>query len=94
MQKRERFFPEFNHILCGKPPKTAFTQFKERLDKLRQSTLSERSLVFGDLVPINVLAPMRKGKHSRVRVYSKNVTFWGFLHQALSPSTPCREDCA
>ena len=91
MLKLQRFFPGFNHILCGKPPQTAFAQFKNRLAKLRQSTLSELSFVFGDFVPIDMLAPKQEDKHSRVRVYSLNVTFWGFLHQVLSPSTPCRE---
>ena len=91
MLQLQRFFPGFNHILCGKPPKMALAQFTKKLVKLRQSTLSELSCVFGDFVPMDVLAPKQKGKHSRVRVFSNNVTFWGFLHQVLSPSTPCRE---
>ena len=69
----------------------AFAQFMEKLVTLRQSTLSELSFVFGALVPIDVLSPKKEGEHSRVRVYSNNVTFWGFLHQVLSPSTSCRE---
>lgn len=91
MQKLERFLPGFNHILCGKPPKTAFTQFKEKLDKLRRSTLSELSYIFSELIPLDKLSPKAQGAHSRTRVYSLSVTFWGFLHQVLSPGMPCRE---
>lgn len=91
MLKPERFLPGFNHILCGNPPKTAFGKFQEKLSKLRQSTLSELSIIFGDFVPIEQLAAKKKGNNSRVRVYSLNVTFWGFLFQILTPGTACRE---
>ena len=91
MRRRERFLPGFNHILCGNPPRTAFAKFQEKLSKLWQSTLSELSIIFGDFVPMDTLAPKKKGKNSRVRVYSLNVTFWGFLFQVMSPGTACRE---
>ena len=91
MQKLERFLPGFNHILCGKPPKTTFTQFQAKLCKLRRSTLSELSFVFADLIPIDKLSPKSAGAHSRTRVFSLGVSFWGFLHQVLSPGMPCRE---
>lgn len=91
MQKLERFLPGFNHVLCGKPPKTAFTQYREKLLKLRQSTLSELSLIFEGLIPLDKLSPNARGPHSRTRVYSRGVSFFGFLHQVLSPGMPCRE---
>jgi len=91
MRKLQRFLPGFNQILCGNPAKTGFAKFQEKLSKLRNSTLSELSVIFGDLVPMDQLAPTKKGKNSRVRVYSANVTFWGFLFQVLSPGTACRE---
>jgi hypothetical protein len=58
MRKLERFLPGFNHVLCGNPPKTAIAKFQEGLSKLRNSTLSELSVIFGELVPMNQLAPM------------------------------------
>ncbi len=91
MQKLERFLPGFNHVLCGKPPKTAFTQYREKLLKLRQSTLSELSSIFEGLIPLDKLSPNARGAHSRTRVYSRSVSFFGFLHQVLSPGMPCRE---
>lgn len=91
MLKLERFLPGFNYILYGKPPKTALAQFQEQMGKLRESTLSELSLVFEGLIPVEKLAPKSKGAHSRKRVYSRSVSFFGFLHQVLSPGMPCRE---
>jgi hypothetical protein len=78
MQKLERFFPGFNHVLCGKPPKTAFAEYREKLLKLRQSTLSELSLIFEGLIPLDKLSPNARGSHSRTRVYSRSVSFFGF----------------
>lgn len=91
MQKLERFLPGLNHIICAKPPKTTFTQFEEKLRKLRQSTLSELASIFTDFIPAEAIACKSSGKNSWVRVYSATVTFWAFLHQVLKPGTPCRE---
>jgi hypothetical protein len=91
MRKLERFFPGFNHILCGKPPKTTFTQFQEKMGKLRRSTLSELSCVFEGLLPLGKLSPNASGAHSRNRIYTRSVSFFGFLHQVLSPGMPGRE---
>lgn len=91
MQKIERFLPGFNHILCGKPPKTALAQVQGKLEELRQSTLSELTCVFGKIIPAHSLAPKSQKAHSRVRIYSFGVSFWGFLHQVLTPAMPCRE---
>ena len=91
MSVLQRFFPGFNHILCGNPPKNASTKFREKISELRQSTLSELSTIFKDFITPNELSAKPEGHHSRRRVYSLSVTFWGFLHQVLSPSTSCRE---
>ena len=91
MRKLERYLPGFNHILCGKPPRTTFTEFEEKLRKLRQSTLSELATIFADYVPADMLQSKEEGKNSRIRNYSYGVTFWAFLHQVLTPNMPCRE---
>jgi hypothetical protein len=91
MQKLQRFLLGFNHVLCGRPPKEAFKEFQEKRRKLRSSTLSELSLVFEGLIPIEKLSPTEEGDHSRTRIYSRAVSFFGFLHQVLSPGMPCRE---
>jgi len=91
MLKRERFFPGFNHILCGNPPKSALAQLKEKFEDFRQSSLSELSDLFDSLVPSSKLQAKEDKENSRERIYSLNVTFWAFLHQVISPRTSCRE---
>jgi hypothetical protein len=91
MLNRERFFPGFNHILCGNPPKSALAQLKEKLAGLKQSSLSEISDLFCSLVPLDKLQPKASKANSRERIYSLNVTFWAFLHQVINPRTSCRE---
>lgn len=97
MPNRERFFPGFNHILCGNPPKSALAQLKEQFLGLRQSSLSELSDLFCSLVPLDKLKTKKYEKseklkvNSRERIYSLNVTFWAFLHQVINPQTSCRE---
>jgi len=90
MFKRERFFPGFNHILCGNPPKSALAQLKEKVTSFRESSLSELALLFSGWVPSSKLEPKKKEENSRERVYSLNVTFWAFLYQVISPQTSCR----
>jgi hypothetical protein len=48
-------------------------------------------LLFAELIPSWLLAQAEEGANSRERVYSLRRTFWGFLYQALNPSSPCRE---
>lgn len=91
MIKMERFLPGFNHILCGKPPKTTLKRMEERLREFRNSTLPELEAVFRNWIPFEMLAPKTQGDHSRKRTYTLGVTFTAFLHQVLSPSTSCRE---
>ena len=86
-----RFLPGFNHILCGRPPKSARAQLKQKLAHLRESTLSELSDLFDRWIPLGVLQPKSEKENSRERVYSLRTTFWGFLFQVLSPQTACRE---
>ena len=91
MKNMTRFLPGFNHILCGRPPKSALAQLKQKLAHLRESTLSELSDLFDRWIPLGVLQPKSEKENSRERVYSLRTTFWGFLFQVLSPQTACRE---
>ena len=78
-----------NHILCGKPPKSALARLNEKMCDLKQSSLSELSDLFGRLVPSKHLLPKSEKDNSRQRIYSQNVTFWAFLSQMLSPMASC-----
>lgn len=80
-----------NHVLCGRPPKTALAQMEEKLRGYRKSSLSELMSVFGEWIPYARLERKADKDNSRCRDYSLAVTFWSFLWQVLTPQTPCRE---
>ena len=91
MLKNDPFLPGMNHVLCGKPPKSALVQLKEKAEAFKDSSLSELSDLFSDLVPSKHLQAKAEKKNSRTRTYSLNVTFWAFLSQVLSPQGACLE---
>ncbi len=62
-----------------------------RIQAVRQQSLLHLELLFDQLIPSWLLAQADEGANSRERVYSLRRTFWGFLHQVLNPSCPCRE---
>lgn len=80
-----------NHILCARPPKTSLAQMEEKIRSYRKSSLSELMSVFGGWIPFTRLQSKAGKANSRCRDYSLTVTFWAFLWQVLTPSTPCRE---
>ena len=91
MLSNDRFLPGMNHILCGKPPKSALVQLKEKAEAFKDSSLSELSDLFSNLVPSKHLEAKARKENSRTRIYSLNVTFWAFLSQVLSPQGACLE---
>lgn len=91
MLGNDRFLPGMNHILCGKPPKSALVQLKEKAAAFKDSSLSELSDLFGSLVPSRHLEAKAEKENSRTRTYSLNVTFWAFLSQIFTPKGVCVE---
>src|SRR3954466_51011 len=85
MPRATPFFKAFGPLLFGRPARRAL----EKIGKL--DSLSELYSLFGHLLPEHLLAPTAEGVNSRERLYSKQVTFWAFAAQILSPGTSCRE---
>jgi hypothetical protein len=76
------FFPAWRSRLAA---------FGRRVQGVRPQSLLHLERLFDRLVPSWLLAQADAGANSRHRVYSLRRTFWGFLHQVLNPSCPCRE---
>lgn len=76
------FFPEWRHRLAP---------MGRRLGKVRQHSLVWLEKLFEEWIEPDALSQERKGNHSRQRIFTLRRTFWGFLYQALNPSSSCRE---
>jgi hypothetical protein len=85
MSSKTPFFKAFGPLLFGRPARRILQKIG-RLDSLQE--LYE---IFGHLLPDELLAASEAGVGSRERVFSKQVTFWAFVAQILSPGTACRE---
>lgn len=68
MKNMTRFLPGFNHILCGRPPKSALAQLNQKLAQIRESSLSELSDLFDRWIPLGVLEPKSEKENSRERL--------------------------
>jgi len=85
MSSKTPFFKAFGPLLFGRPA-------RRTLQKLgRLNSLQELYEIFGHLLPEQLLAASEAGVNSRERLFSKQVTFWAFVAQILSPGTACRE---
>jgi hypothetical protein len=85
MSTKTPFFKAFGPLLFGRPAQRALRKVE------RLNSLQELYEVFGHLVPDRLLEPSENGANSRDRLFSMQVTFWGFVAQILSPGSSCRE---
>lgn len=85
MSKRTPFLSGFGALLFGSPARRTLKKVS------RRNSLQELYELFGHLVSEATLGRSEKGAHSRDRVFTKQVTFWAFAAQILSPGTACRE---
>jgi hypothetical protein len=77
------FFPQFRARLA--PCRRRLTQ------TVRQASLAELEHYLQGIFPAHLLAPEKRGRNSRDRIYSLWLTFQCFLWQVLKPKTACRE---
>jgi hypothetical protein len=91
MALRTAFLPGLSHHLCGRQRRSQLEQLRAQTERVRQSSLSRLSEIFGPWLPTDLLAPTACGLNSRKRLYPLHLTFWAFLSQVLSPGSSCRE---
>jgi hypothetical protein len=89
MRSSTPFFQAFGPLLFGRAPKSPLADLLKKVKNI--SSLADLMAAFGCLIPEALLAPAKKGAHSRQRQYSRATTFWAFLSQVLSPGCACRE---
>jgi DDE family transposase len=83
------FFADFHRRLFGKAPVSGLQALLRHAPQT--PSISHYQELFGKLVPRSLLTPHERGTNSRQRIFSAEVTFWGFLAQVLAPGSSCRD---
>lgn len=91
MNQRTAFLPGLSHQLCGRQRRSHLEHLRAQTQRVRQSSLSRLSEIFGPWLPAGLLVAGAHGLKSRRRLYPLELTFWAFLSQVLSPGSSCRE---
>ena len=63
----------------------------EEIELLKQKTFKQTGEMFGKFIPDKELRPEKSGPMSRVRLFSKENTFWAFFSEVISPDGGCKE---
>jgi hypothetical protein len=91
MSQRTAFLPGISHLLFGRRRRAQLDQLRAQTERVRQSSLSRLSEMFGPWLPSELFVSSARGLNSRQRLYPLSLTFWAFLSQVLSPGSACRE---
>jgi len=86
------FLPNFPRTLFGSAKsKMADVLATKKLEFASKSLLELGSLLGRFLPQEKIFAKPEQGPGSKERIYTPQVTFWGFLHQVLTRGMPCRD---
>jgi len=76
--------------LCRKP-RSAQQKLADELNRVKQKSFSQLGEFFNKYIPVHTLKPEASGKSSRIRLFSKENTFWAFFSQVLDADGGCKE---
>lgn len=84
-------FPGFHLQTLRRKPRSSSQILADKLEKLKQKSLSQLNEHLGKFIPKKHLEPASSGNQSRRRFYSKKNTFWAFFSQVLDADGGCKE---
>jgi hypothetical protein len=84
-------FPGFHRQIVRRNPRSAQLKFAEKIALLRQKSFKQIGEVFEKFIPRDLLKQEASGKMSRIRLFSKENTFWAFFSQVLDADGGCKE---
>ncbi len=64
---------------------------KDKKTLLESKSIGQLQKCFGNLIPKSLLKQSGEKEHSRLRIFSKENTFWAFFAQVLEPDKGCME---
>ena len=83
--------PGFHRQILRRKPQSAQQKLAEKLALLQQKSFKQIGEVFDKFIPRALLKPEPSGGMSRVRLFSKENTFWAFFSQVLDADGGCKE---
>jgi len=84
-------FPGFQRQIVRRNPRSAQLKFAEKIALLRQKSFKQIGEVFEQFIPRHLLKQEASGTMSRIRLFSKENTFWAFFSQVLDADGGCKE---
>lgn len=91
MQKTTPIFPDFHLKTLRRKPRSAQLKLAEEIRLLKEKSFCHLGEAFARVIPASLLRQNNKGKNSRVRIFSKENTFWAFFSQILDADGGCSE---
>lgn len=91
MKNYTLLLPNIHLQALRRKPRSAQKILAEKVEKMKQKSLSQLGACFGKFIPNKHLSPSSTGAMSRQRLLSKENTFWAFFSQALDADGGCQE---
>jgi len=91
MKNYTPLLPDFHLQTLRKKPRSAQKILSEKVEKMKQKSISQLGACFGKFIPNKHLSPSIAGAMSRQRLLSKENTFWAFFSQVLDADGGCQE---
>lgn len=91
IQQTTPLFPGFHIQTLRRTRRSSQQKMVAEIGLLKQKTFKQTGELFGKFIPENKLRPEASGTMSRIRLFSKENTFWAFFSQVISPDGGCKE---
>ncbi|MCF6318709.1 MAG: hypothetical protein L3J83_05455 [Proteobacteria bacterium] len=91
MKNTTQLLPGFHLFTLRKKPKTKAQKLSEKIEKLKQHSISKLGDYFNKFIPSDELQNNNSGQFSRLRLFSKSNIFWAFFSQVLDADAGCKE---
>jgi hypothetical protein len=83
--------PGFHPQTLRKKPRSLQQKLTDQLTQLKQKSFKQIGELFEKFIPQALLQPAKAGNWSRIRLFSKENTFWAFFSQVLNADGGCKE---
>jgi hypothetical protein len=91
MKNSTQLLPGFHLPTLRRTPRSEKKKLADKIQKLKDRSLSQLNECFGQLIPKHHLQPKQSGEQSRRRIFCKENTFWAFFSQVLDADKGCQE---